>query len=96
MVLRKAAYKLINAEVSAPIVIDETNLRDYVGQPMWTSDRLYSTTTPPGIAMGLAWTAMGGSILYIECTNRSPRFSSTNSKTSDSDKKPEDSHKITG
>lgn len=28
-------------------------------------DRMYETT-PPGIVMGLAWTAMGGSSLYIE------------------------------
>lgn len=45
--------------------IDGANLKDYVGPPVFTSDRLYETT-PPGVAMGLAWTSMGGAALYVE------------------------------
>lgn len=45
--------------------IDRENLKDYVGPPVFTSDRLYETT-PPGVAMGLAWTSMGGAALYVE------------------------------
>ncbi|KAJ2830270.1 ATP-dependent Lon protease pim1 [Coemansia erecta] len=40
-------------------------LKDYVGPPVFDSDRLYDTT-PAGVVMGLAWTSMGGSALYIE------------------------------
>lgn len=47
------------------VSIDRQNLKDYVGPPVFTSDRLYETT-PAGVAMGLAWTSMGGSALYIE------------------------------
>ena len=47
--------------------IGETKLSDYVGQPVFTSDRMYDTT-PPGVIMGLAWTSMGGAALYIECS----------------------------
>ena len=47
------------------VSIDRQNLKDYVGPPVFTSDRLYETT-PPGVAMGLAWTSLGGSALYIE------------------------------
>ncbi|KAL8802747.1 MAG: hypothetical protein Q9200_006478 [Gallowayella weberi] len=47
------------------ITIDRSNLKDYVGPPVFTSDRLYETT-PPGVAMGLAWTSMGGAALYVE------------------------------
>ena len=47
------------------VSIDRNNLKDYVGPPVFTSDRLYETT-PPGVAMGLAWTSMGGAALYVE------------------------------
>lgn len=47
------------------IAINKDNLKDYVGPPVFTSDRLYETT-PPGVAMGLAWTSMGGAALYVE------------------------------
>ena len=43
------------------------NLSDYVGQQIFTHDRLYDKDPlPHGIVMGLAWTSMGGSALYIE------------------------------
>ncbi|KAH7030939.1 Lon protease C-terminal proteolytic domain-containing protein [Microdochium trichocladiopsis] len=47
------------------VVINKDNLKDYVGPPVFTSDRLYDVT-PPGVAMGLAWTQLGGSAMYIE------------------------------
>lgn len=50
---------------SVHVSIDKENLKDYVGPPIFTSDRLYDVT-PPGVAMGLAWTQLGGSAMYIE------------------------------
>lgn len=50
---------------SVHVTIDKDNLKDYVGPPVFTSDRLYDIT-PPGVAMGLAWTQMGGAALYVE------------------------------
>ncbi|KAI1470829.1 ATP-dependent protease La [Daldinia caldariorum] len=50
---------------SVHVVINKENLKDYVGPPIFTSDRLYDVT-PPGVAMGLAWTQLGGSAMYIE------------------------------
>ena len=29
-------------------------------------------TTPPGVIMGLAWTSMGGSVLYVESALKKP------------------------
>ncbi|KAI9186577.1 hypothetical protein LWI28_018737 [Acer negundo] len=49
------------------ILIDSSNLGDYVGKPVFHAERLYDQT-PVGVVMGLAWTAMGGSTLYIETT----------------------------
>ncbi|KAG5461096.1 MAG: Lon protease C-terminal proteolytic domain-containing protein, partial [Olpidium bornovanus] len=38
--------------------ITADNLKDFVGPPVFSSDRLYDTT-PAGVVMGLAWTSMG-------------------------------------
>lgn len=50
---------------SVHMSINKDNLKDYVGPPVFTSDRLYDVA-PPGVAMGLAWTSMGGAALYVE------------------------------
>lgn len=47
------------------VSISKENLKDYVGAPIFTSDRLYERT-PPGVVMGLAWTQLGGTAMYIE------------------------------
>lgn len=57
--------KSLSVPDSVHVSINKTNLKDYVGPPVFTSDRLYETT-PPGVAMGLAWTSMGGAALYVE------------------------------
>ncbi|RID56853.1 hypothetical protein BRARA_F00274 [Brassica rapa] len=40
---------------------------DYLGKPVFKGEKLYEQT-PVGVVMGLAWTSMGGSPLYIETT----------------------------
>ncbi|XP_060191227.1 lon protease homolog, mitochondrial-like [Lycium barbarum] len=47
------------------VVVDSPNLADYVGKPVFHAERIYDRT-PVGVVMGLAWTSMGGSTLYIE------------------------------
>ncbi|MGK5594826.1 MAG: endopeptidase La [Parachlamydiaceae bacterium] len=46
-------------------LIKTSSLKEYLGKPIFTSDRFYERT-PVGVATGLAWTAMGGATLYIE------------------------------
>ena len=50
------------------VVVTEKDLKDYVGQPPFSPDRIYNDT-PVGVVMGLAWTAMGGSSLYVEAAS---------------------------
>ncbi|XP_077332404.1 lon protease homolog, mitochondrial [Lithobates pipiens] len=69
-VLRKAAYKIVNGEAQS-VDVTSSNLQDFVGKPIFTVDRMYEVT-PPGVVMGLAWTAMGGSTLFIETSLRRP------------------------
>ncbi|KAL1211769.1 putative lon protease protein 4, chloroplastic/mitochondrial [Cardamine amara subsp. amara] len=55
------------AETVENFMIDESNLSDYVGKPIFQAEKIYEQT-PVGVVMGLAWTSMGGSTLYIETT----------------------------
>lgn len=76
-VSRKVALDLVRKKKSAPNVeqgpalINLENLSTYIGQPLHMSDRLY-IGTPPGVVMGLAWTANGGATLYVEARGRLP------------------------
>jgi ATP-dependent Lon protease len=45
--------------------ITAKSLNEYLGNPIYTSDRFYEHT-PVGVATGLAWTALGGATLYVE------------------------------
>ncbi|KAG4301740.1 hypothetical protein PCK1_002003, partial [Pneumocystis canis] len=58
-------WKPLKVPSSVSITIDSSNLKDYVGPPIFTTDRLYETA-PPGVVMGLAWTSQGGAVLYVE------------------------------
>ncbi|XP_069696846.1 lon protease homolog, mitochondrial-like isoform X2 [Periplaneta americana] len=69
-VVRKVAFRVVKNEISK-IDVTPNNLTDFVGKPVFTHDRMYDKT-PPGVVMGLAWTAMGGSTLFIETTTRRP------------------------
>ncbi|KAK7392082.1 hypothetical protein VNO78_20509 [Psophocarpus tetragonolobus] len=59
--------KEIETKTIEKVLVDESNLADYVGKPVFHAERIYDQT-PVGVVMGLAWTAMGGSTLYIETT----------------------------
>ncbi len=56
-IFRKVAFKIVK-DGASKIVVDSGNLQEFVGKPMYTSDRMYELT-PPGVTMGLAWTANG-------------------------------------
>lgn len=58
-VFRKVAFCIVSGEQTAVTVTSE-NLQEYVGKPIFTVDRMYNVT-PPGVVMGLAWTALGES-----------------------------------
>ncbi|XP_037930809.1 lon protease homolog, mitochondrial isoform X2 [Teleopsis dalmanni] len=67
-VVRKIAYKIVKKE-STEFKVDSENLTTFLGKHIFSSERMYKET-PPGVVMGLAWTAMGGSSLFIETAKR--------------------------
>ena len=51
------------------VVINEEQLRDYLGPPIYHKDRMYTHTMPAGVALGLGYLGNGsGSLMPIETT----------------------------
>jgi ATP-dependent Lon protease len=63
--MRKVAAGRAEGLIVEPVTITPANVEEYLGKPRFTDDPLMSHGRP-GVVMGLAWTALGGSTLYIE------------------------------
>jgi ATP-dependent Lon protease len=64
--LRQAAMRVAEGE-TATIVIATPDLGAILGPPIF-EDEVAMRTSVPGVATGLAWTPVGGDILFIEAT----------------------------
>jgi ATP-dependent Lon protease len=65
-VLRQAAMRVAEGE-RGPITITDGDLLSILGPPIF-EDEVAMRTSVPGVATGLAWTPVGGDILFIEAT----------------------------
>ena len=63
---RKVALKVAQGSTEKT-VIDADDLKDYIGGPKFYPEQARSEL-PPGVATGMAWTEMGGEVLFIEAT----------------------------
>ena len=66
-VLRKVATRIASSEATPPVMVDATDVREYLGRPKFffeAGDR----TSVPGVATGLAVTGTGGDVLFIEAS----------------------------
>lgn len=62
--MRKAA-STIAMDKKKNVTIKKDSLKEILGIPRFTNDN-YQENLPSGVAIGLAWTRVGGDILYIE------------------------------
>ena len=66
--LRAVALEVARGNDDAkPFEVDEAKTRSILGKPRFLQQRA-ERERPPGIAAGLAWTPVGGDVLYIETT----------------------------
>jgi ATP-dependent Lon protease len=65
-VLRQSAMRVAEGE-TGPITITDADLLSILGPPIF-EDEVAMRTSVPGVATGLAWTPVGGDILFIEAT----------------------------
>jgi len=48
--------------------VTRNNLEKFLGKPVFTTEKLYSKDLP-GVSLGLAWTSMGGTTMYVEASS---------------------------
>jgi len=65
-VARKVALKIAQGHAEA-VTIDAPDIRDYLGAPKFYPEQARKEL-PAGVATGMAWTEMGGEVLFIEAT----------------------------
>ncbi|MCC6664283.1 MAG: endopeptidase La [Polyangiaceae bacterium] len=66
-VIRGVAVKVAEGDLTPRTVKTEDDLREYLGPIKYTSE-VAERTEETGVATGLAWTSVGGEILFIEAT----------------------------
>ncbi len=65
-VARKVALKIAREEAES-ISVDASDLHDYLGAPRFYPEQARKEL-PAGVSTGMAWTEMGGEVLFIEAT----------------------------
>jgi ATP-dependent Lon protease len=65
-VARKVALKIAQGEVET-LKVDADDIHDYLGAPRFYPEQARKEL-PAGVATGMAWTEMGGEVLFIEAT----------------------------
>ena len=63
--IARVTAKKIALEQDYPVTLKKEHLREYLGLPTNSHD-LQKGNEAPGVVTGLAWTSMGGEILFIE------------------------------
>jgi ATP-dependent Lon protease len=65
-IARKVAFKIAQAQAEN-VTVTATELREYLGPPRFYPEQARKEL-PAGVATGMAWTEMGGEVLFIEAT----------------------------
>jgi ATP-dependent Lon protease len=65
-VARKAALRIATNEATA-VSVDASDIKEFLGAPRFYPEEARQEL-PAGVATGMAWTEMGGQILFIEAT----------------------------
>ncbi|NOU34401.1 MAG: endopeptidase La [Polyangiaceae bacterium] len=66
-VIRGVAVKIAEGDTTARKIETEDDIREFLGAQKYTSE-VAERTSETGVCTGLAWTSVGGEILFIEAT----------------------------
>ena len=65
---RTAAEKIVSKKTEIPVVVKPADLEDLLGRKVSRHEKA-QLDNPPGVVTGLAWTPVGGEILFIEAAD---------------------------
>jgi ATP-dependent Lon protease len=65
---RKLARRVVTGEAKPPFAIDEAQLEELLGRPVFAEERI-KKILEPGMTIGLAWTPFGGDVLVVEAVS---------------------------
>ncbi|MCB2355577.1 endopeptidase La [Clostridium estertheticum] len=65
---RITSEKIVSHKGELPFIVTESELDDLLGRKVSSHDKAQKDN-PPGVVTGLAWTSVGGEILFIEATD---------------------------
>ncbi len=66
-VIRGVAVKIAEGDTTKRVIETEDQIREFLGAQRFSSE-VSERTEEPGVCTGLAWTSVGGEILFIEAT----------------------------
>jgi len=66
-VIRGVAVRVVEGELEGKITVDKAMVNELLG-PQKFMPEMKERISEPGVATGLAWTPVGGEIMFIECT----------------------------
>jgi ATP-dependent Lon protease len=66
---RKVARQVAEDKLERKLSVTAPKVRELLGRPRFQRDMVQRRTREPGVATGLAWTPVGGDVLFVEATS---------------------------
>jgi ATP-dependent Lon protease len=66
-ICRKIARRRAEGNTAA-VIVTRAVVEDFLGAPRHLDEEMKDRTRDPGVAIGLAWTPVGGEVLFVECS----------------------------
>jgi ATP-dependent Lon protease len=66
-ICRKVARRRAEGDMS-PLVVTRAVIEEFLGAPRHLDEEMKDRTRDPGVAIGLAWTPVGGDVLFVEAS----------------------------
>jgi ATP-dependent Lon protease len=67
-ICRKLARRQAEGQTAEAVVVNPAMVEEMLGAPLFMDEQIKDRTKDPGVAIGLAWTPVGGDVLFVEAS----------------------------